>query len=186
MVDDDDWIDLERVSGAGAKPDASVRVSIYRARYGVSPKVRAFIALRGPLADWIRANGPRFRVQIGGPNANKVRIVKDAQNGQFEAVEFKGVFRLSLGIVTAWPNETREPTEAKSTIAGDAIVLTLPDGFAKPGQGEPPPRVAKPLAQPAAAPAFPITTEAPGLKRRVVSAFGDPPAGRSALDKRGA
>jgi hypothetical protein len=201
--DDDDWQDLEKPLAGEQKPDVTVRLSLARNRHGAGDKARAYIALRRGAADWVRAQGPRFKVQIGGANANGVRIVADAARGQYKAVELKGVMRLSIGVVTSWPNEAREPAEAKWRVTGWGLVLTLPEDFAKAGRaatarsesGLAPARSEARVAPIKPAPA-PVATVASGpesakpkpapAKRRDVasSLMGDPPPGRSALAQR--
>jgi hypothetical protein len=135
--DDDDWQDLEKPAAGEQKPDASVRLSLTGGRHGAGEKVRAHIVLRRGAADWIRSNGPRFRVQIGGANANGVRIVADAARGQYEAAELKGVMRLSIGVVTAWPNEAREPAEANWKVTGGGACPNPTGGIREGRQGFP-------------------------------------------------
>jgi hypothetical protein len=206
--DDDDWQDLEKPDAAEQKPDVTVRLSVARGPHGPGKKARAYISLRRKAAEWIRENGPRFRVQIGGASANGVRIVADAARGQYEAAEFKGVMRLSIGVVTSWPNEARDPTEAKWRVTGGGLVLTLPEEFAKAAKASPGTAKA-PLAAEKAAPMPPaiaalcegkrppppaspsasvraIPKHASPPKRRDVGSglMGDPPPGRSALAQR--
>jgi hypothetical protein len=200
--DDDDWQDLEKPVAGEQKPDVSVRLSLTGGRHGAGDKVRAHITLRRKAAEWIRENGPRFRVQIGGASANGVRIVADGMRGQYEAAELKGVMRLSIGVVTAWPNEARDPTEAKWRVTEGGLVLTLPDEFGKAAKASPaaekaapmPPAIAafcgeKPAPLPPVSPAASIRAvpkHASPPKRRDVGSglMGDPPPGRSALAQR--
>lgn len=194
-IEDDDWIDLEKQSGAGPKPAAAVRLYFHTGRHGTTKNATAAMVLRHAAAEWIAKNGPRFKVQIGGDNCEKVRIVPDNHGGKFEAVEFKGVQRLILGKVTVWPNEARDPTEAKWSVTKGGLVLVLPTDFAKPRVAHKPVESApapKPTA-PAPSQPFPITTQARGLdalskavaqKDRRAVPFGEPAPGRSALDQR--
>lgn len=206
--DDDDWMDLEPPPAAGVvKPDVTLSMTIRNGRYppkaGARPRVRVTIWLRREAAQWIVANGPRFKAQIGGPKCNHIRVVADARGGRFEATEMKGVQRLCVGIVNVWPNEVRRDVEAKWTATPAGLVLTLPVDFATAGQGDEP-ELAAPVSAPVAAPAarplpppaaFPITTKAKGLERlagetaraaprRVLALPGEPAPGRSALDRR--
>jgi hypothetical protein len=198
--DEDDWQDLEKPAPGNIKPDATVRLGRSAGRHGKGDKFRASLVLRHAAAEWAKSKGPRFRVQIGGPNANGIRIVPDAERGQYEPVEFHGVLRFNLGVVTVWPNQERPETEAKWRETTGGLVLTLPDDFAKAGTGQvliapqvPPPQQ-KPEPKP---PAFPITTQARGLERQAKAAaqmqrrdvssslMGDPAPSRSALAQRG-
>jgi hypothetical protein len=205
--EDDDWIDLEKQTpGAAAQmPDVTVSLNVWATRHKskTQPKVRASICLRRGAAAWIESHGPRFKVQIGGKSCNLIRIVPDAERGQFEAAALRGVQRLSIGVVNIWPNEIRLKVEAKWSASAAGLVITLPDGFAKAGQGETPVFDAPPASQSceqqqaSKAPAFPVTTAARGLekiakaadqgRRRDVSSslMGDPPPARSALSQRG-
>lgn len=111
--DDDDWQDLEKPAKGEDLPEVSFRIAPFAGRHGVSGKVRATAVFRRAAAEWLRAKGPRFRIQIGGANANKVRLIVDAAGGQYEPIEFRGSFRLSLGSVNVWPKECRDATPAK-------------------------------------------------------------------------
>lgn len=152
------------------------------------------MVLRREAAQWIFANEPRFRIQIGGDAVNKIRITPDKDRGKFEVTNFKGVARLALGHINAWPNESRESTEATFEIVNGSLLLTLPKGFAKPGSGVVPLPRLELKKKPDPAPAIKVTTSAPGLseRARVIDrrpsegpvSFGDPPRGRSALDQR--
>lgn len=180
LDDDDDWVDLQKPIKQGKSaslPEASVRISIsqFKARKSTTP--RAFMALRGSMATWINDHGPRFKVQIGGAFAEKIRIVADGM-GRFEAVmSMKGrTMRLFLGAVAAWPSEEREPTEAKVAIDGNFVVLTLPVDFSRPRS---PPAGAPPNVRPA-----PVAQPRKEPERGAPLSFGgDPGPGRSALDQ---
>jgi hypothetical protein len=189
---DDEWLDLEKSAAPSqVKADAEISLTVRSGRFvaKVQPKVRATIWLRRDAAQWIEKHGPRFKVQVGGPGCNMLRIVPDLERGQFEAAELKGVRRLLIGVVNVWPNEIRLNVEAKWKITPGGLVLTLPENFAKAGQGEVPtvpPPVAPP--EPRKAPGgVPITTAAPGLARvsRPVSIMGEPDPSRSALGQKG-
>ena len=178
--DDDEWIDLERTKGLVADlPLAQVRRSKRDDK-----KATAWIALRRELAEWAEKNGPRFKVQIGGDNLNKVRIQPDAAGGRFEHTLSRGTARIALGHVNVWPNAAKEPEAAKHRfdVAG-ALVLELSDSFAR---AEPEPlKPAQPARSPAKPAAFPITTRAHGLEQSTRGVpMGEPGPGRSALDQR--
>jgi len=205
--EDDDWIDLEKQAPvtAAKMPDITVSLNVWATRHKpkTQPKVRTSICLRRDAAAWIESNGPRFKVQIGGASCNLIRIVPDAERGQFEAAALRHVQRLSIGVVNVWPNEIRRTVEAQWSISPAGLVITLPEDFAKSGQGETPSFEATRAPQPRAPqqaskpPAFPITTTARGLERIAKAAdqggrrdvgsslMGDPPPGRSALSRRG-
>ena len=108
-------IDLEKqASGAAAKmPDVTVSLNVWATRHKpkAQPKVRASICLRRAAAEWIESHGPRFKVQIGGKSCNLIRIVPDAERGQFEASTLRGVQRLAIGVVNIWP----PPRASRST-----------------------------------------------------------------------
>lgn len=205
--EDDDWIDLEKQApGAAAQmPDVTISLNVWATRHKprTHPKVRVSICFRRGAAEWIDSHGPRFKVQIGGNSCNLIRIVPDAERGKFEATALRGVQRLSIGVVNVWPNEIRLKVEAKWSISPGGLVITLPEDFAKSGQGETPAFDASPAShsreqqQASKATAFPIKTAARGLekiakaadqgRRRDVSSYlmGDPPPARSALSQRG-
>jgi hypothetical protein len=172
--DDEDWVDLEKVSASSVqKPDVTISLKPAPGRHNpkVAPRVRAVVWLRRAAAEWIEAHGPRFKTQVGGKGCNLLRIVRQA-NGPFEAAGFKGVKRLGIGLVNLWPNEIRADVEAKWVETPGGLVLTLPDDFALPGQGDAPKAreeapVQKPAPRPATPQPFPITTAARGLERRV-------------------
>ncbi|MDP2358662.1 MAG: hypothetical protein Q8M31_21765 [Beijerinckiaceae bacterium] len=196
ISEDDDWTDLEKQEKAGVVlPDAQVRMSRYAAGRGVKVgKARASIAFRRRVAEWLNEHGPRFRLQIGGADANKVRLIPDAAGGKFEFTMFRGTARMTLGHVSAWPDEVRDPVEAKASFDGAGnLVLSLPATFARPSPNVdlaaadlPRPPIA-PMRQAPPQP-FPITTSAPGLQRGVrgdvAVDLGEPQPGRSALDQR--
>jgi len=210
IKDDDGWIDLERARPGGALPVVACRVSKRRA----DKAARAFLVFRGEAAAWIEASATRYRVQIGGRSANKVRLIPD-DKGRYEAANMRGSKVIRTGIVTAWPDEFREITEADWAILQGCMVLTLPEDWAVPTK----PRAAQqPMPPPAAATKpqpFPVTTSAPGTQRIAIARaneqpivdlpqvkkippgaritdhrqfgsvnLGEPPPGRSALDKR--
>ena len=188
--DADGWMDLEKSAPPSqVKPEAEISLTIKAGRFAGKgqPKVRATVWLRRAAAEWIEQNGPRFKVQVGGDACNLLRIVPDAERGQFEGTDLKGVRRLLIGVVNVWPNELRLNVEAKWKITPAGLVLTLPEDFAKAGQGEVPASLpAAPAPAPklaAAKPAFPSSTQAPGLARvsRPVSIMGEPDPSRSAL-----
>lgn len=135
--DDDEWLDLEPTLRPGAlAPLATVRLTQNMGIKTDKPKpARALIWLRRELAEWAVANGPRFRLQIGGDDANRLRILPDASRGKYEIGDFKGVKRLNLGIVNLWPDENRPPVEAQHKISTAGLVLTLPADFARPSHG---------------------------------------------------
>jgi hypothetical protein len=191
--DEDDWQDLEKPSKADELPDVSFRCAPFAGRHGKNGKCRASAVLRRGAADWVRKHGPRFKIQVGGPHANKVRLIPDSGGGQYEPAEFHGVFRLMLGVVNLWPNESRDATPAKWAEVSRCLVLTLPEDWARSGHGATPPAIAPkdPQPKPAVPSAVPLTTAAPGLQRAqtarrntTAALMGDPPAGRSALAQR--
>lgn len=159
------------------------------------------------MSEWIADHGPRFRVQVGGADCNRLRIVSDAGGGRFESHVLKGVQRLTIGRVNLWPNEERAPVEARIVeYQPGAMVLRLPEDFARPRAPTPPAASqATPAPRPAPAEPFPVTTRADGLAAhaRAIAAKaaagqariidrrssgvvdqGEPPPGRSALDRR--
>lgn len=168
---DDEWDEIEPAIKSGASlPVIQLRLSIMRGR-----KALAFMAFRGEAMAWIKANEPRFRAQIGGPQADKIRIVPDALSGRFEFVECKGgTLRMNLGHVTAWPNETRTPVGCQYRIDSvpHQIIVVTPTGFAAPT-----PTVTQPLAK---------AQLGRIIDRRPTEpvSLGDPPPGRSALDQK--
>ena len=180
--DDDDWIELDKGRAVGPQaPDCSMRLTLWAG----SNRARATVSFRREAAAWIAARLPRFRIEIGGASAEKIRITPDAARGRFEAVGFKGTYRISLGSVSAWPAETRDVVALRWVVKGVSLILTLPDGYTKPTAkaATPPPAPSAPQSKPG----IPITTRAAGLEKRAVAFVGEPAAGRSALDqKRGA
>ena len=197
--DDDDWCELEPIKKpqGGPQPDVSVRLSAVPS--GVRNRVVIFF--RGAVGDWIERKGPRFRIAVGGANANKLRILPDLQGGKYEAGTLKGVQRIMISGIPAWPIERRG--EAAAAIAtftddGNGLLLELPEDFAK--------RTAASNAKPAhvgvqparkidPAPSMPpVRTAAPGLEaqsRKVaqrssvtLAVRGEPEPGRSEIDRR--
>jgi hypothetical protein len=169
--DEDDWIELEPPKqGAAALPEVSVRVAQPGPRppRGVASKARIWsarvhIVFRREAAECVERY-TRFRVQIGGQFANKIRLTPDDVGGRYETAILHGVSTLSLPPVNAWPSEGRPSTEASWEVVNGAIVLTLPNDWAKPRQARLPLPAADPAPpKPAPPPAFPITTDAPGL-----------------------
>lgn len=190
--DDDEWIDLEPKKGPAARilPLATVSVAPMGAASSV---FRAMIFLRREAGEWIEKNGPRFKIQVGGADCNKIRIVPDQMQGRFEAGTLKGTRRLILGVVNVWPAERRERVEAEVSISDAFLMLTLPRDFAKATAQSKTDSTAKqtaPVAKPAAPPAPPAPSSgahamaAFARNRAVVPATGDPAPGRSALDQR--
>jgi hypothetical protein len=150
--DDEDWLDLEpSAKGAALLPEVQIRLS--KAMRGNpkqvngAPKAFAFLAFRREAADWMAANGPRFKVQIGGGAANKIRLIPDQQRGLFEAGAFRGTFRINLRHVNLWPDEDRDAIDVSWAVHGNALHLTLPSDFARP--------CAQANAEPVAKPASP-------------------------------
>lgn len=172
LIDEDDWVEIDRELPAGAeRPDVEVRLSIFKMR-AKTLKARTFIVLRNDAAKWIADNGPRFRIAVGGAKANFLRIVPDVHAGKFENSTFKGVERLLLGHVSAWPNEVRASTAAKWEISGARMTLELPRDFALPSS-----RVE--ISAPA-----PSRITAAVARGVPISFGGDPSPGRSAADQR--
>jgi hypothetical protein len=183
LIDEDDWIEVEKSGPSKVLADVSIRLS-QPERNGKIGKARAYIAFRGKAAEWIVANGPRFRVSIGGANANWLRIVPDIHRGKFEFGNSVGGLtkRLSLGHLAAWPDEDRNPTEAEWSVSAGYMRLRLPDDFAVARKSAP-----KQLPPPAtaAAPATPPKpAAAPARSSNVVGMLGEPAPGRSALAQR--
>lgn len=150
--DDDEWIELERPSSGKVLPDVALRLG-KQPRTG---RVAAYVSLRGQAAQHIQAYGPRYRILIGGREADRIKLIPDARAGQYELSTIRGVARLFLGVVTAWPAEIREPVACawRRDGASTAMLLQLPSGFTRPAKPEPallPPPVPAQLA-PAASP----------------------------------
>lgn len=192
--DEDEWTELGKGSTAVVRAPVTVKLSNWKTKKGVSSGARGFVSFRNEAADWLREHGPRFRVQIGGQNADRIRVIPDAIAGKFEFSEFKGVCRISLGTVNVWPSEDREAVECawKRDLAGGFVILTLPKDFARPtppttkaAKAEPTPMPA--TAAPAPKPAVPKTSPAARVTdHRTYGVFGmgEPAPGRSALDQR--
>jgi hypothetical protein len=168
VANDDDWIELEPAPKAGTKmPDVTVRITppaIGADKDGKrrrSPHARAWVVFREDAAVWIE-NHTRFRVAIGGPYANKIKVTPDKERGRYESGILKGVSRMFLGVINAWPSEGRDSTEARWEIVGDSMVLTLPNDWAKARVPRLAPTPTAP-APPAKPTPLPITTSAPGL-----------------------
>jgi hypothetical protein len=200
--DEDDWIELERADAAGALlPAVQARMTVW----GDSGAARAFISFRREAAEWLREKGPRFFVQVGGLNLNRLRLVPNQSDGKFCIIETRGgTLRLSLGKVPHWPNEPRDAVAAKYEIAKyGAMVLELPEDWARAGRAPTPKQPVRPRMKEKIdpAPQIKVTTEARGLVEatRLLEArrgppqrglpassltFGDPPPGQSALDQR--
>jgi hypothetical protein len=144
--DDDEWVEIEKTTGAIASmPDITVRIS----KTGGLGRKKALstIALRRDAGAWIRHNGLRFKIQIGGKFANKIRIIPDT-DGKFSFFGNKGTMRSSIGHINFWPDENRGPCEASWHISDGLMVLELRDDFARPTQDEPQiTREPKPIVQ---------------------------------------
>lgn len=132
IIDDDDWVEVERQKKQSAPLcDVSVSLTIAQRKNGKVGKARAYLTFRGKAAEWIRANGPRFRVAVAGAQVNYLRITPDKHGGKFESWTGRGeTERLCIGAVTAWPNEDRAPTEAKWSVEAGWMKLRLPEDFA--------------------------------------------------------
>lgn len=156
--DDDDWIELERAVPGKVLPDVSLRLG-KQPRTG---RIAAYLTLRGEAGAHLIAHGPRFRVMIGGSEADRVKIVPDAQAGRYEVIEFKGVARLWLGVVTVWPAENRDAVACEWRRDGMtmSLLLKLPSGFTRPTK-------APVLSLPA--PAKPVEDKQPALVAKVVA-----------------
>jgi hypothetical protein len=188
IIDDEDWIEVERVSGSTtALADVTVKITVAAiGRHKRTPKARTYFAFRGKAADWIVANGPRFRVAIAGSKANFVRITPDLHRGKFEFGNSprKETKRMNLGVVTAWPKEERKVTAADWEISAGSMKLRLPEDFAIAAHG----KATTTSQAPALSGAF-VTRQldgmtAPQRSTAVVSIAGEPPPGRSELDRR--
>jgi len=173
---DDEWEDIEAPIKGAALPPVQIRLTRMR-----GSKSLAFFAFRGEAATWLTEHGPRFKAQIGGQNADKVRLLSDSMGGRYEPIKTKGgTLRINLGHVTAWPNEVRKPVSCAWQVSqANIMVLTLPAGWTRPTA------VAAVPAPAAPAPAL-LTRPAatlPEPARKPVN-MGEPPPGRSALDQR--
>lgn len=157
--DDDDWIDIERPATGHKLADVTARLSKLHAH----KPARAVLTFRGPAAAWFEG-AVRWRAQLGGNLANRVRVAPDNENGRFEAANMHGSRVLRLGVVTAWPNELRDITDCTWAIVGGCMVVTLPADWARARMAPQPVPVTAPAPPKRdAPPAFPITTSAPGL-----------------------
>lgn len=176
IIDEDDWVEVEKAAPAAKSvlSEVSVKITISAIARSKTLKPRAYLAFRGKAAEWIVANGPRFRIAIGGANANHLRIVPDAAGGKFEFFNAIGgqTKRMNLGSVSAWPGEERASTAAHWDISPGYMKLRLPDDFAVARSAAPAPKAA------AAAPV--VAARSPN----VVAIIGEPAHGRSALAKR--
>lgn len=125
--DEDFWLDI--TEPGKVKAEAVASVTRWKGK-----RARGFLLFRGKAADWIRsAQYPRFRIQLGGPAANYIRIVPDAVSGKEPIVTRHGdSLRFSLGTVTAWPDEIRAHTQASWHVHHGYMVLELPLTWARP------------------------------------------------------
>lgn len=155
LPNEDEWVDLEKPNKfAPITADVAISMSAAKLRSckGGKPSKkpapttpRVYLSFRGEAAQWVRESGPRFRVQVAGPKANRIRIVPDLHQGKFEG--FKAptgdVMRMVLSGMTMWPNEDRAPVELEWDCSKNWMVLTLPDDFATPRTAPPatPPKV---------------------------------------------
>ena len=81
--DDEDWIELER-DEPQAKPEASVMIVDLLAGRARTPCFLGRIILRGEIIRTLQARGiTRFKVQIGGAAANKIKLIPLSE-GRFE------------------------------------------------------------------------------------------------------
>lgn len=205
-MDDDDWFELEKTSATKAEfmPLAQVRISMVTRKNKTTAK--AYLAFRREAAVWLLERGPRYRIQIGGSAAQKIRITPDLQRGKLILAELKGCARLQLGFVSAWPAQVREATACDMKIGADNVmILTLPISFvtaAKAGQVSNVDHAESTQAQSAliGKPSTPaqgigLLTSVPdpgSTMRRVIDRrpdngavhLGEPMPGRSALDQR--
>ena len=161
--EDDDWLDLEQ--DKPKKFAASVSISEMKPG-GRKPCWTAIVSLRDNHLAWAQEHGPRFRVQIGGKAAEKIRMTPDLLTGRFELSLRRGGTSgyFSLGNVLAWPNEQRIRTEAIVSYVSDSMILTLPITWAlstKPVEDFPKLREQKPV--PSSTHSFSINTAARGL-----------------------
>ncbi len=131
--EDDDWIELSPAKGVAApKPD--VMISLKLTRYNI---VRGTLTFRGEAAKRLAAAGIRYRIAIGGRDADRIRLTPDLSGGLYEirlAGRATNIYLLSIGSVNAWPAEVREKTacEWKPDIAGGGLIVVLPRDFTKP------------------------------------------------------
>lgn len=189
IADDEDWEDLSPPGTLGSiLPDAQIRLSIAGRSDRKARRAVALLTLRNAARDWVVEHGPRFRAQIGGAAADRIRIIPDAPGGRFEYIECRGgTVRLNLGPVNAWPNETRPPVAVSWRADGNgSLIVTLPAGFARATAAASPAPTAVVTTQPPRSEALWAATPAPAAARMTVTAAiaGDPPPGRSALDQR--
>ena len=168
---DEEWDDIVPTITGKSLPVVQVRLTRMR-----GSRALCFITCRGEVAEWLQAQGPRFRAQIGGQEADRIRILPDASAGRFEAAECRGgTLRLNLGHMNVWPDEIRAPIECAYEVRSTRdLIVTLPKGWARP-------RPAAPAALPA-----PVARAVPAAARPIAPPvnLGEPPPGRSALDQR--
>lgn len=158
--DEDEWIELERPSSGKALPDVALRLG-KQPRTG---RVSAYLSLRAEAAQHVLTYGPRYRILIGGREADRVKLIPDARGGQYEVSTIRSAARLFLGVVTAWPAEIREPVACawRRDGASTAVLLQLPAGFTRPTKPEP-------VLLPPPAPALPAPVAAPPLLAKVIA-----------------
>lgn len=194
-------------------PDITVRLSKPKQNPAstrvVDRRAKAHIAFRRTPAKWIRRNGPRFNVEIGGQSCNLLRI-RPAPHGRFEYIETKETPRLQIGHINVWPDVARPASEAEWILSADctSMLLKLPDDFAvAPETSRKPPLAhggtasAKPAKAPssAAPDSTPQKRLTPSSEAKTLASLsvrkeptrggmavpmGEPPPGRSALDQR--
>lgn len=138
-AEEDDWIEIPR-RGTNGKVRADAMVGIVepgqRTAKGRIMRAMAWVSLRGEALAWAQAQ-TRFRAAVGGKRRNRLRIAADP-GGPIELWMRLTVGTLNLGLVPGWPDlEGREATAADWTIAGNALVLTLPEDWAEPREAEP-------------------------------------------------
>jgi hypothetical protein len=195
--DDDDWIELEKKKPTnGELPLVGIRMAFWGKS---ASQARTSMVFRREAVEFMREHGPRFTVSVGGKDLDKIRIVADIDRGKFECVEFKGAFRLQIGIVNVFPNEQRDPEACTFKIDDNTMFVQLPFlyGRSRSDAGKKSPAPIAPTIAPRPrvdTSGIKLTTEAKGtaaiartIDRRPEThshSFGDPPSGRSALDQR--
>ena len=159
---DEDWIDLDRCAGSSReRPDITVSLMVFDIPTKRPSQARARISLRRAAATWVQANGPKFRAQIAGNNWELVRLIADPAGG-YNSVVQRGVAWINMGVVPHWPNEKRAAVSAQWRLSDAALIIVLPDDFARTSA----PGATSAVTPKAAAPKpFPITTHAAGLER---------------------
>ncbi len=125
--DDEDWVEL---TPSAFKPNhfPDVAISLKLTRF---KSVRAMLTFRGKAKDRLEAAGMRYRVAIGGRDADRIKLTPDLVGGLYETRrpgKSVDVFLLNIGSVSAWPAEVREKTscEWKPDAVGGGLIVVLP------------------------------------------------------------